>query len=90
MRLNVLVSLAAIVIQHLPVEVTSEFMNDPNEVHAFSHGFYAAWFPTREWGKEYEKEIHYWRGGFMLGSALKLACFAGIGYLVGNVFPVRF
>lgn len=90
MGLSSLVYIVARVLRMIPVAVTNEFMNETDEVHAFTNGLYAAFFPTREWGKEYEKEIHYWRGGFMVGFAVKASFFAGIGYLLGLVAPIAF
>jgi len=63
-----------------------EFLDDPEEIHAFVNGYYIGFVEWKAPSKYNNgKERHYWQGGFILGWLSKVAI---IVYFGQNFVPV--
>lgn len=56
------------------------------ESHAFTHGAYKGFVagkpqPTPPESKDSKKELHYYRGGYVLGYIAKILALAGVGFV---------
>jgi hypothetical protein len=55
-------------------DVLSEFLDEPKEVHAVFHGFYAAIRSLNPKPKydDSREEPHYWRLGYLVGKGVQI------------------